>query len=72
MSILTDQTAYQAALAKAHEEFPLREKYDKNPEDCCHDFSFIVFCDGGDYDIARCPHCGQERVVRCTFDDDYD
>lgn len=72
MSILDNQLEYQKALEQAHKEFPHKLKYDHDPRDCVHNFSFIVFCDGGDYDIARCTRCGEEKIVRCTFDDDYD
>lgn len=72
MSILDDKHAYMEALKKAQEEFPRRDHYERRPEDCDHNFNFIIFCDGGDWDIARCPHCGEETIVRCTFDDDYD
>jgi len=72
MSIKDNKQEYLAALEKAHQEFPLGQ-YKYTPQDCPrHDFSFIVFCDGGTYDIARCLKCGKEAVVRCSFDDDYD
>ena len=72
MSILDDKKAYEAALEQAHKDFPPKDHYDVSPDECNHNYSFIVFCDGNDYDIARCPKCGDEKVVRCTFDDDYD
>lgn len=72
MSILNDKIAYEAALKKAHEDFPLKDHYENDPLHCNHNYNFIIFCDGGDYDIARCNKCGDETVVRCTFDDDYD
>lgn len=72
MSIRSSEAEYQAALKKAHEKYPPKASYPKKPDECCHDFSFIIYCDGGDWDIARCLHCGAEKVVRCTFDDDYD
>ncbi len=72
MSIADNKSQYEDALRKAHQKFPLKVSYSKKPNECWHDFSFIVYCDGGDWDIARCPYCGTEKVVRCTFDDDYD
>lgn len=72
MSIADNPVMYEAALRQTHAEFPHMESYRNSPSECNHDFSFIIYCDGGDWDIARCPRCGSERVVRCTFDDDYD
>ncbi len=73
MSIVNSEREYQEALKKAHEEFPMWKHLDYTPETCPgHDYSFIVFCDGGDWDIGRCRKCGAEAVVRCTFDDDFD
>ena len=72
MSIQDNRTEYLSALRDAETEFPHRSKYANDPRDCNHDFSFIVFCDGGDWDIARCLKCGAQKIVRCTFDDDYD
>ncbi len=71
MSIMDNKSEYEIALKMAHQEFPLKVSYPKKPNECCHNFSFIVYCDG-DWDIARCLYCGTETVVRCTFDDDYD
>lgn len=71
MSIINDGLEYENALKKAHTDFPFLKKYPNTPNQCKHDFSFIVFCDGGNWDIARCRFCGEERVVTCTFDDDY-
>ncbi len=72
MSIANNKSQYEAALKKAHQKYPPKTSYPKKPSECNHDFSFIVYCDGNDLDIARCPYCGTETVVRCTFDDDYD
>ena len=71
MSIKDNKEEFEKALEQAHKEYPMW----KNPspkEGCNHDYSFVVFCDGGAYDIVRCRHCGDEIVTRCTFDDDYD
>ncbi len=72
MPIMDNKFQYEATLRKAHQEFPLKASYPKKPSECIHDFSFIVYCDSGDWDIARCRHCVTETVVRCTFDDDFD
>lgn len=69
---MISKSKYKSALEKAHHEFPLKDSYPMEPSECVHNYSFIVYCDGGDWDIARCPYCGTETVVRCTFDDDYD
>ena len=60
------------AYEKAHEEYPFAASYPNTPDNCNHNFSFIVYCDGGEMDIARCTRCGKEIETRCTFDDDYD
>ena len=73
MDIKSNKEDYKKALKKAHEEYPLMKgKYRNKPDECDHNYSFCVFCDGGDWDIMRCPKCGSERVMRCTFDDDFD
>lgn len=72
MSIADNTQEYEVALAKAHRDFPLDdEKFINKPNNCNHAFRKIVYCDSGIWDIARCIYCGRERVVRCTFDDDY-
>ena len=72
MDIKSNKEDYKKALKKAHEEYPLMKgKYRNKPDECNHNYSFCVFCDGGDWDIMRCPKCGSERVMRCTFDDVY-
>ncbi len=65
------KTEYAHALEQAHKEFPLKKEYPNRPESCDHDFNFVVFCDGGEWDIVRCQKCGEERVAPCSFDDDY-
>lgn len=73
MDIKSNKEDYKKALKKAHEEYPLMKgKYRNKPDECDHNYSFCVFYDGGDWDIMRCPKCGSERVMRCTFDDDFD
>ncbi len=59
------------AYEKAHKEFPLAKSYPNKPEDCNHNFDFVVYCDG-ERDIVRCFKCGMEKEVRCSFDDEYD
>ena len=71
MSIANNEIEYGRALSKAHSEFPLLPQYPDNPITCVHNFNFVVFCDGGDWDIVRCNKCGSERVCRCNFDDEY-
>lgn len=73
MDIKNNKKDYNAALRQAHKEFPLMTgKYRNKPDNCQHDFSFCVFCDGGDWDIMRCFKCGSEKVTQCNFDDEYD
>lgn len=72
MSIISSRAEYEAALKQGRLEFPPLPSYLNNSAECDHDFSFIIYCDGGDWDIARCTRCGEEKVVRCTFEDDYD
>jgi hypothetical protein len=71
MSIANSELEYAKALAKAHREYPLREKYEFSPDKCRHNFNFVVYCDG-EWDIVRCSKCGAEQVQTCTFDDEYD
>ena len=72
MDIRNNQKDLEKALEQAHKEFPhMVGKYQNKPDECIHNFSFCVFCDGGDWDIMRCLNCGEEIVQRCTFDDDY-
>lgn len=71
MSIANNNAEYVAAIKQAHAEFPPRASYPFKPSECIHNYSLIIYCDGGDWDIARCRNCGNERVVRCSFDDDY-
>lgn len=72
MSIADNNKEYEAALSKAHKDFPIgSEKFRNKPNNCTHRFIKTVYCDGGDWDIVRCMHCGKEIVTRCTFDDDY-
>ncbi len=71
MSILDSKTEYETALKQAYQKYPPKLAYPNKPTECHHNFSFIIFCDGGDWDIARCCRCGKEKIVRCTFDDDY-
>ena len=72
MSIANNLEEFDAARNKARIKYPPMKLYPRKPCDCRHDFSFIIFCDGGDWDIARCRYCGLEKVIPCTFDDDYD
>lgn len=73
MSIMNNEAEYRAALETAHKEFPPWNNLKYTPATCpCHDYSFVVFCDGSDWDIARCRKCGDETIIRCNFDDDYD
>jgi len=72
MSIVDSRSEYEAALRKGRLEYPPLAAYPNRPSECNHDFSFIIYCDGENWDIARCPRCGEERIVPCTFDDDYD
>lgn len=72
MSIADNPVLYKTALRQAHTEFPPLKSYRNKPSECNHNFSFIIYCDGGDWDIARCQRCGSEKIIRCTFDDDYD
>ncbi len=72
MSIRDNKMEYLAALRKAEAKWPHKARYQNSPDNCDHDFSFVIYCNGGDWDIARCLKCGEQRVVRCTFDDDYD
>ena len=72
MSIMDSKLEYEAALKQGRLKYPPLPAYPNNPAQCNHDFSFIIYCDGGDWDIARCRCCGMEQVVHCTFDDDYD
>lgn len=71
MSIMNSKAEYAAALEKAHKEFPLRSDYPNNQNSCDHNYNFVVFCDGSDWDIVRCQKCGHERICACNFDDDY-
>ena len=59
------------AFEKAHLDYPFEQSYPNKPHHCNHEFSFVVFCDGGDWDIVRCQKCGEEVVTKCSFDDDY-
>lgn len=63
---------YKSALATAYKEFPPSKSYRNSPDECDHDFSFVIYCDGGTFDIARCRLCGTEKLTNCTFDEDYD
>lgn len=72
MSIKNNQKEFEKALEKGNKEFPPPKMgYKYNPKDCVHDFSFCIYCDGCDWDIVRCYKCGETKVTRCTFDDDY-
>jgi len=55
---------------KAHKEFPHLKMYPFKPEECMHNFSFCIYCNG-ETDILRCNKCGAEKETRCNFDDDY-
>ncbi len=72
MPITDNRSEYNAALVKAHNDFPLKTTYPNSPERCNHNYNFVVFCDGGDWDIVRCQKCGSEKICACSFDDDYD
>ncbi len=72
MSIKSNKAEYEVALKQGRLKYPPLPSYPNKPTECNHNFSFIIYCDGGDWDIARCTKCGEEKVVRCTFDDDYD
>ena len=61
MSIANNELEYAKALVKAHQEYPLQEKYEFAPDKCRHN-----------WDIVRCSKCGAEQVQTCTFDDEYD
>lgn len=58
------------AYEKAHIDYPFKIKYKNKPEDCVHNYSFVVFCDNH-IDIVRCQNCGSEIERSCNFDDDY-
>lgn len=53
MSIIDNKSQYNAALEKAYQEYPFKKLYHKKPNECHHNFNFIVYCDNGDWDIAR-------------------
>lgn len=72
MSIMNNKVEYEAALEKAHINFPLKSVYPNSQKSCNHNYNFVVFCGGGDWDIVRCQKCGSEIICRCDFDDDYD
>ena len=56
---------------KAHKEFPFALKYQNTPDNCNHNYNFIVFCNNK-WDIIRCQKCGSEIERSCNFDYDYD
>ena len=72
MSIQDSFAQRARAFATAHRDFPFKSPYPYKPEACNHEYSFVVFCDGGDYDIVRCQKCGAETICVCDFDDEYD
>lgn len=72
MSIMDNKLKYEAALRQGCLKYPPLSSYQNKSTECNHDFSFIIYCDGRDWDIARCRRCGMEKIVRCTFDEDYD
>ena len=41
---------------------------EQNP--CVH-FWRVIECNGGDTDVVECPRCGQQKQVRCNFDEEY-
>lgn len=61
------------ALAKTGERvatlhsFHTKEDTQKS-QTCWHAWRTIV-CDG-DEDVKECRHCGQQKLTRCTFDDE--
>lgn len=71
MSIRSNKIEYAAALEKAHKDFPFEDHYPYRPHLCNHIYGFVVFCDGGNWDIVRCQKCGSEKICPCTFDDEY-
>ena len=54
MSIMDSKLEYEAALKQGRLKYPPLPAYPNKPTQCNHDFSFIIYCDGGDWDIARC------------------
>lgn len=71
MSIRDNEEELKKALEKAHNEYPHKKMYPFKKENCDHNYNFIVYCDGN-YDICRCYKCGDEKVSRCNFDEEYD
>lgn len=61
----------EAMFAQAHKDFPLAIKYPNDINTCTHNYNFAVYCDNV-WDIVRCTKCGSEKIVPCTFDEDYD
>ena len=72
MSIMNNISERNAAFVKAHNDFPLKPAYPNSRKSCDHNYDFVVFCDGSDWDIVRCQKCGSEKICVCSFDDDYD
>ena len=57
---MNNEAEYRAALEIAHREFPPWKNMKYTPATCpCHDYSFVVFCDGSDWDI-----CEAEAVMQ--------
>lgn len=54
----------------AYINYPPADSYPNKPENCYHNFNFVIYCDGIQ-DIVKCNKCGAERVFSCNFDDDY-
>ena len=36
----------------------------------CHHFWRTLFCDN-ETDVVECGNCGQQKLARCNFDDEY-
>lgn len=70
MSIKDSKEEYEKVLKIAHLRYPKKKIYINSPENCKHNYCFIVYCDGIE-DIVRCNKCGDEKVCPCSFDDEY-
>lgn len=57
-------------MAQVYIEYPRQDMYPHIYLDGHTCNTQTIYCKG-DWDITRCTNCGNERQVRCNFDEDY-
>ena len=69
---MTDTEAIEAVRGggRAVTEFSLHGDRRSGWHSCRH-FWRCIACDGGETDVIECAGCGEQRLAKCDFDEDF-